>query len=76
MLRISLFGPPNRRKQPERYVQYGLKFVEYFAKYNKNDLTSDKKLDSLNKTMEKEHRMDNEPLDVLKNFIDCEGELT
>jgi hypothetical protein len=26
MLRISLFGPPNRRKQPERYVQLGLKF--------------------------------------------------
>jgi hypothetical protein len=22
MLRIFLFGPPNRRKQPERYVQY------------------------------------------------------
>jgi hypothetical protein len=22
MLRIFLFGPPKRRKQPERYVQY------------------------------------------------------
>jgi hypothetical protein len=28
MLRISLSGPPNRRKQPERYVQYPLKFFE------------------------------------------------
>jgi hypothetical protein len=26
MLRISLSGPPNRRKQPERYVQCALKF--------------------------------------------------
>jgi hypothetical protein len=25
MLRISLFGPPNRRIQPERYVQYSPK---------------------------------------------------
>jgi hypothetical protein len=23
MLRISLFGPPNRRKQPERYAKWG-----------------------------------------------------
>jgi pyruvate dehydrogenase E2 component (dihydrolipoamide acetyltransferase) len=28
MLRIFLFGLSNRRKQPERYVQYALKFVE------------------------------------------------
>jgi hypothetical protein len=28
-LRVSLFGPPNRRKQPERYVQWGLKWFEY-----------------------------------------------
>jgi hypothetical protein len=27
MLRISLFGPPNRRKQPERYAQLRLKFL-------------------------------------------------
>jgi hypothetical protein len=41
MLRISLFGPPNRRKQPERYVQYGPKIFKnlltnfYFIVYNK-----------------------------------------
>jgi hypothetical protein len=28
MLRICLSGPPNRRKQPERYAQYALKLVE------------------------------------------------
>jgi hypothetical protein len=28
MLRICLFGPPKRRKQPERYVQLCLKFVK------------------------------------------------
>jgi hypothetical protein len=28
MLRISLFGPPNRRKQPERYAKYGLNWLE------------------------------------------------
>jgi hypothetical protein len=28
MLRISLFGPPNRRKQPERYAPFVLKFIE------------------------------------------------
>jgi hypothetical protein len=28
MLRISLYGPPNRRKQPERYVQLRLNFSE------------------------------------------------
>jgi hypothetical protein len=27
MLRISLFGPPNRRKQPKRYAKYKLKFM-------------------------------------------------
>jgi hypothetical protein len=27
MLRIFLFGPPNRRKQPERYAKYNLKFM-------------------------------------------------
>jgi hypothetical protein len=27
MLRISLSGPPKRRKQPERYMTWGLKFV-------------------------------------------------
>jgi hypothetical protein len=30
MLRISLSGPPNRRKQPGRYVQYAPKFSENF----------------------------------------------
>jgi hypothetical protein len=34
MLRISLSGPPNRRKQPERYMQCRLKLVE-------NTLTKD-----------------------------------
>jgi hypothetical protein len=24
MLRISLFGPPNRRKHPERYAKFGI----------------------------------------------------
>jgi hypothetical protein len=28
MLRISLFGPPNRRQQPERYAQYPMKFIK------------------------------------------------
>jgi hypothetical protein len=28
MLRISLFGPPNRRKQPKRYTPLFLKFLE------------------------------------------------
>jgi hypothetical protein len=28
MLRISLSGPPNRRKQPERYVQFGQTLFE------------------------------------------------
>jgi hypothetical protein len=28
MLRISLFGPPNRRKQPERYAPFALNFVK------------------------------------------------
>jgi hypothetical protein len=28
MLRICLFGRPKRRKQLERYVQYGLKWLE------------------------------------------------
>jgi hypothetical protein len=28
MLRISLFGLPNRRKQPERYVQTGESAVD------------------------------------------------
>jgi hypothetical protein len=30
MLRISLFGPPNRRIQPERYAQCFLNFLEIF----------------------------------------------
>jgi hypothetical protein len=33
MLRISLFGPPNRRKQPERYAQFGLKWLGILKKY-------------------------------------------
>jgi hypothetical protein len=32
MLRISLFGPPNRRIQPERYVQYALIFWKIIEK--------------------------------------------
>jgi hypothetical protein len=32
MLRISLSGPPNRRKQPERYVQFALKWLTKFTK--------------------------------------------
>jgi hypothetical protein len=28
MLRISLFGPPNRRKQPERYVQFSTDYLQ------------------------------------------------
>jgi hypothetical protein len=28
MLRIFLFGPPNRRKQPERYAKWVLNFFE------------------------------------------------
>jgi hypothetical protein len=28
MLRISLFGPPNRRKQPERYAKWPIAFSE------------------------------------------------
>jgi hypothetical protein len=35
MLRISLFGPPNRRKQPKRYVQFCLNFVKLIDKYIK-----------------------------------------
>jgi hypothetical protein len=35
MLRIFLFGLSNRRKQPERYVQYRLKLVEHIEKYLK-----------------------------------------
>jgi hypothetical protein len=27
-----LFGPPNRRKQPERYVQFGLNFLKKIMK--------------------------------------------
>jgi hypothetical protein len=34
MLRISLCGPPNRRKQPERYVPFALKLAEELL--NKN----------------------------------------
>jgi hypothetical protein len=29
MLRISLFGPPKRRKQPERYATFLLNFFNY-----------------------------------------------
>jgi hypothetical protein len=32
MLRIFLFGLAKRRKQPERYAQYTLKFVENLPK--------------------------------------------
>jgi hypothetical protein len=32
MLRISLSGPPNRRIQPERYVQLPLKLVKKYTK--------------------------------------------
>jgi hypothetical protein len=36
MLRISLFGPPNRRKQPERYAQLHFKFYcKFFEKMKK-----------------------------------------
>jgi hypothetical protein len=35
MLRIPLSQPPKRRKQPERYVQFGLNILEK----NKNPLT-------------------------------------
>jgi hypothetical protein len=28
MLRISLFGPPNRRKQPERYAKFAQKSID------------------------------------------------
>jgi hypothetical protein len=27
-LRVCLFGPPNRRIQPERYAKFGLKFFQ------------------------------------------------
>ncbi|MDR0604042.1 MAG: hypothetical protein LBG80_07050, partial [Bacteroidales bacterium] len=38
MLRISLSGPPNRRIQPGRYVQYSPKFCwKYVDKINKKD---------------------------------------
>jgi hypothetical protein len=33
MLRISLFGPPNRRKQPERYTTWGLKLLGKYIEY-------------------------------------------
>jgi hypothetical protein len=33
MLRISLSGPPNRRQQPERYVQCALKLIGRNKKY-------------------------------------------
>jgi hypothetical protein len=33
MLRIFLFGPPNRYIQPERYAQY---VFEFFAKFYEN----------------------------------------
>jgi hypothetical protein len=32
MLRISLFGPPKRRQQPERYAKLGLKLIEKLFK--------------------------------------------
>jgi hypothetical protein len=32
LLRKPLFGLAKRRKQPERYVQYGLSFFEDFKK--------------------------------------------
>jgi hypothetical protein len=32
MLRISLFGPPKRRQQPERYTPFALKLIEYMQK--------------------------------------------
>jgi hypothetical protein len=38
MLRISLFGPPNRRKQPERYVQYGPKIFKNLRDASKQNL--------------------------------------
>jgi hypothetical protein len=41
MLRISLFGPPNRRKQPERYATYRLKLIGNNKKYKK-ELTIEK----------------------------------
>jgi hypothetical protein len=36
MLRISLFGPPNRRKQPKRYAKLRL---NVFVKFLENILT-------------------------------------
>jgi hypothetical protein len=33
MLRISLSGPSNRRKQPERYATYSPNFLKNFYKY-------------------------------------------
>jgi hypothetical protein len=44
MLRISLFGPPKHRQQPERYVQYALKFVGNIKKLSKKGLSKTKKL--------------------------------
>jgi hypothetical protein len=32
MLRICLSGRPKRRKQPERYAQYGLTLIGNYAK--------------------------------------------
>jgi hypothetical protein len=39
MLRISLFGPPNRRIQPERYVPFLLNLSEIFKIHVENLLT-------------------------------------
>jgi hypothetical protein len=46
MLRICLFGPPKRRKQPERYAKFGPKLVENIkkTKFLKNLFTSNYKI--------------------------------
>jgi hypothetical protein len=46
LLRKPLFGPPKRRKQPERYAQYQVKKIEKYidkkdtaiVKYNKRNM--------------------------------------
>jgi hypothetical protein len=43
MLRISLSGPPNRRIQPERYMQCALNWFE--NNRNKNYLNKEKEQD-------------------------------
>jgi hypothetical protein len=40
MLRISLFGPPNRHIQPERYVPFALKFIKNGKNERKEDWTN------------------------------------